>query len=507
MNKSLLATTENSTNNSSTLYGSSASEAHLGGEEGGVYPNTINYDDDSSSVLKKLKAYNAYIVAGVCAIVACVVATCVIIPALVYSYSRIGKRADALKCDSSCSYQIVESIPMGLNLQLLPNTDFTHNAWADIIGRATSKLTIVCFYSSLLNDASVVSGGQYGNETFAAIANVIKKGIKVTIIQNIASPEFPDDDTRALEKMGAELVSVDWKKAFSGGILHTKAIAVDGKHFYVGSANLDWRSLAQVKELGVKVTDCECLTQDIEKIMDVYYTLGTSMNSSFTEFRGWPESTFTSVNQFSRLLVPFQNEPTKNESTVFMSASPRIIDEPLRTNDIDALLAVINNATQFVYISVMDFQPFMLYGSSPEYWGEIEDALKSAVIRNVHVKLLISKWDHTKPMQVTVLQSLLAFGAQICKVGGVKCSGSISAKLFQVPDQPNAPKYPFTRVNHAKYMVTEQQAYISTSNWSKDYFYTTAGISFTSTTPTLRQTVENIFNRDYSSEYAFDVPN
>lgn len=218
----------------------------------------------------------------------------------------------------------------------------------------------------------MISGGQYGNETFAAIANAIKKGIKVTIIQNIASADFPDDDTRALEKMGAELVSVDWKKAFSGGILHTKAIAVDGKHFYVGSANLDWRSLAQVKELGVKVTDCECLTQDIEKIMDIYYTLGTSMNNSFTGFRGWPENTFTSVNQFSRLLVPFQNEPVKNESTVFMSASPRIINEPLRTNDIDALLSVINNATQFVYISVMDFQPLMLYGSAPEYWGEIE---------------------------------------------------------------------------------------------------------------------------------------
>ena len=30
------------------------------------------------------------------------------------------------------------------------------------------------------------------------------------------------------------------------GILHTKAWTVDGQHLYVGSANLDWRSLTQV---------------------------------------------------------------------------------------------------------------------------------------------------------------------------------------------------------------------------------------------------------------------
>ena len=274
--------------------------------------------------------------------------------------------------ERNSNYQVVESIPMGLDLKLLPNTDYTYNAWADIIGKASSKLTIVCFYSSLLNDASTVSGGQYGNNTFKAISDAITRGVKVTIIQNKPSAEFPDDDTRALAKQGAEVVTIDWSKAFSGGILHTKAIAVDGKHFYVGSANLDWRSLAQVKELGVKITDCECLTQDIEKIMQVYYTLGTKMNSSFTGFKGWPEQTFTSVNQFVRLLVPFNNEPVQNTSTVFMSASPRIINEPLRTNDIDALVSVIHNATQFVYISVMDFQPLLLYDGPVQFWGEIE---------------------------------------------------------------------------------------------------------------------------------------
>lgn len=32
----------------------------------------------------------------------------------------------------------------------------------------------------------------------------------------------------------------------TGGIVHTKLWVVDQKHFYLGSANMDWRSLSQV---------------------------------------------------------------------------------------------------------------------------------------------------------------------------------------------------------------------------------------------------------------------
>ena len=35
-----------------------------------------------------------------------------------------------------------------------------------------------------------------------------------------------------------------------GGILHTKLWLVDREHFYVGSANFDWRSLTQVRSQG-----------------------------------------------------------------------------------------------------------------------------------------------------------------------------------------------------------------------------------------------------------------
>ena len=46
------------------------------------------------------------------------------------------------------------------------------------------------------------------------------------------------------------------------------------QHFYVGSANFDWRSLTQVKEIGVLVQNCPTLATDMSKIFEVYWMLG-----------------------------------------------------------------------------------------------------------------------------------------------------------------------------------------------------------------------------------------
>ena len=42
----------------------------------------------------------------------------------------------------------------------------------------------------------------------------------------------------------------------------------------MGSANFDWRSLTQVKEIGILALDCPSLAQDISKIFEVYWALG-----------------------------------------------------------------------------------------------------------------------------------------------------------------------------------------------------------------------------------------
>ena len=58
---------------------------------------------------------------------------------------------------------------------------------------------------------------------------------------------MPSFDSQQLSMMGvAEVRNLNFSELEGSGILHTKLWVVDQKHFYVGSANMDWRSLTQV---------------------------------------------------------------------------------------------------------------------------------------------------------------------------------------------------------------------------------------------------------------------
>lgn len=88
-------------------------------------------------------------------------------------------------------------------------------------------------------------------------------------------------------------------------------------------------------------------------------------------------------------------------------------------------------------------------------------------------------------------------------------------KRFKCSATEDQAKIPFARVNHNKYMVTENVAYIGTSNWSADYFVDTAGIGLVleetsnvggnGTKQSIRQDLANIFERDWNSSYAFEM--
>ena len=66
-------------------------------------------------------------------------------------------------------------------------------------------------------------------------------------MQTPPSETFPSLDTIELQKKGlAEVRWLDMGRLLGAGILHTKMWLVDGQHFFVGSANQDWRALTQV---------------------------------------------------------------------------------------------------------------------------------------------------------------------------------------------------------------------------------------------------------------------
>ena len=62
----------------------------------------------------------------------------------------------------------------------------------------------------------------------------------------------------------------------------------------------------------------------------------------------------------------------------------------------------------------------------------------------------------------------------------------------------------FTRVNHAKYIVSDSRVNVGTSNWEWGYFYQTAGASWNSNS-SIRVAVQQVFDRDWHSPYAISL--
>ncbi|KAI0210847.1 5'-3' exonuclease PLD3 [Lamellibrachia satsuma] len=297
----------------------------------------------------------------------------------------------------------------------------------------------------------------------------------------------------------AEVRSLDFPRWYGSGVLHTKMLLVDGKHFYVGSANFDWRSLTQVKELGTALYNCTCIAEDMQKIFDVYWFMG---KPNQTLPHGWPKNYSTPFNRLTPLHIQMNNTRT----AVYLASSPPEFCPAGRTSDIDAILDVITKARNFIYVAVMDYFPTTLYTYPSRFWPVIDDALRRASLeRGVEIRIMASWWNHSNPDMVKYLNSLAALS------GAMKAK--VSVKLFQVPSYTAAQsQIPFARVNHNKYMVTDNTAYIGTSNWSGDYFINTGGIGLVINQPalentddTVQQQLVDIFLRDWNSSFAHPI--
>uniref|UniRef100_A0A7E4ZRG0 PLD phosphodiesterase domain-containing protein n=1 Tax=Panagrellus redivivus TaxID=6233 RepID=A0A7E4ZRG0_PANRE len=405
------------------------------------------------------------------------------------------------ECNDSCDFHIAESIPWGLTYKNGKVHNATHLLWLDMINRANESIHIANYYWSLdyndtgdgfdVNDPST----EPGLAVYKALIAAGQRNVSIRIAQNAEVGGYVESSY--LEKYaGAEVRSLNFSNWYNGGVLHTKSIIVDGKHYYVGSANIDWRSLTQVKELGVAVFNCPCLTADIDKIFQVYWHMGIPHQPIPS---AWPSSFATSFNSGNPQIAKLNDEP----NMAYFSVSPPGFLAPGRDGDIQALIRVIDTAKTFVNIAVMDYAPTTLYSKPNHYWPIIDDAFRRAAFdRGVHVKLLMSRWNHTYTEFYSYLYSLQSLNASLAH-------GSIDVKLFVVPEYNIS--VPYSRVNHNKYMVSDNTAFIGTSNWSGDYFISTAGISMiiqgtdATTKSKVVTDIQDVFWRDWYSEHSHSI--
>ncbi|KAM9850095.1 5'-3' exonuclease PLD3 isoform 2-T2 [Aulostomus maculatus] len=401
-------------------------------------------------------------------------------------------------CSTDCRVRLVESIPVGLYPNIPPSQPSIADSWLHLLDKANHSVHIAAFYLTLRasDEERAEATDSQGKKVFERLKQLESKGVEVQIAVN--SPQTSTADTAELAASGADVREVHLK-AVTGGIVHTKLWVVDQKHLYLGSANMDWRSLTQVKEVGVSVENCSCLAQDALRIFGLYWSIGGSNNGSLPLY--WPARFSALSSSQHPLHLSFNGVPAR----VYLSSAPPQISARRRSDDLTTILSVIGDAQKFIFISVMDYLPLSQFTEPLRFWPDIDTALRAAACtRGVKLRLLVSCWKHSPASMFPFLQSLVALNRP-----PLTCD--IEVRVFTVPSTAEQIKIPFARVNHAKYMVTDRVLYVGTSNWSENYFTRTAGVglvvnqtgsSIREDQLTLQAQAEQLFLRDWTSQYA-----
>ncbi|OQR83521.1 phospholipase D, Pi-sPLD-like-1 [Achlya hypogyna] len=440
---------------------------------------------------------------------------------------------------SESRLHIVESLPLGdFALQPLPHSHSTAEALVALFNAATTTIDVLAMYWNLggLEDRKQYTpaqmsafGADQGANVLDALANAVRRNVSVRIVGSKSSQFTPTE----IEGFVHDVRLWDADHWYGGGIMHQKMVVVDGTHAYVGSANMDWKSLTQVMEVGVVVEAQPVVAQDMQRLFNLWWAFADpALVVSPTHT---PVTVFSEAFQVDLRLPPWSaaaqpkapgpfdaaatssiynkthNLHTKlndRAAGVFLSAAPEAAAARYRTTDEDALVYTIRSATTTLALSVMDFVPFASYplATHPHgsiHWPALTDALLGVVFaRPVVVRLLISHWAHSSPVMHAALRQLQAQAAT-CPQHGMGCLGRLEIRLLEVPGWNTTGTFPpFTRVNHAKFIVSDKRVNVGTSNMEWGYFYNTAGTSFNTDHPDAISSVQAIFDRNWNSPYA-----
>ncbi|GLJ15401.1 hypothetical protein SUGI_0252810 [Cryptomeria japonica] len=469
--------------------------------------------------------------------------------------------------EATCKSWLVQSIPTDMpELERVPGVLSSGDVLQWIAGNSSSKLDIIAQYWELLAQPNNPKSGDYGysaadlerlgapigRAVFNSLQSAADRNVSIRIVQHSGvAPEYDEESAQLAagrpNVKNRTLLMSEW---WGSGIVHAKVWISDDKDIYIGSANNDWKSLTQVKELGIYIVNCSTIAEKLGVYFNNLWTL-TSLNSSLYTKTLWDKewqvrrkvprwSHFIHQRQRCKSPLPSRVEtprvlgypPLENpymlrvhldtpgrkknktgyHSSYLSFAPPELSFYRYQTDEqgwIDTIKSARFKGT--VKISTMDWLGQSLYMKETVYWPTLSSAISQVVFsKHATVKILVAYWSHTPNNTEQYLQSLL-YTNVLCSTSSYnKCSGKVEIKYYQVPGfnatgaaTVKGNIYPgYTRVNHGKYAVSDVRAHIGTSNLVWDYFYTTAGVSFGSYDPSIVAQLTDIFDADWNSPYA-----
>ncbi|XP_042453241.1 phospholipase D Z-like [Zingiber officinale] len=473
-----------------------------------------------------------------------------------------------------CKAWLVQSIPTDMpHLPRVPGVLSTGDVLRWLAGNATKNLDVIAQYWQFLAQPDNPKSGDYGfsaedmemfgagegRAVYKSLEDAADRKVDLRILQHSGfAPDFDQESADlAAGRPNVKNVTLllgDW---WGSGIVHAKVWISDGKDMYIGSANNDWKSLTQVKEVGIYLVDCPSIAKWIETYFGNLWTLSSLNSTAYTRTvwdKQWqvkrkvpcwshfvheklrcrsplPSSVVVHhVDGYPALADPFMLHipietpgsnlsSTSRHSSYLSFAPPELSFRRFQADEqgwVDTIKSVRFGGT--VRISTMDWLGQSQYLRQTVFWPSLSSAVSEVIFsKHATVNILVAYWSHFLDGTDEYLKSILYSNILCHSSRRNNCKGRVNIKYYIVPgyEKTGAAKsnnnatgnlYPgFTRVNHGKYAVSDLRAHIGTSNLIWDYFYTTAGVSFGTYNPAIVAQLQEIFDADWNSPYAVAV--
>ena len=355
--------------------------------------------------------------------------------------------------------RFVESFPEETALDL-PGLDQAHQVWPRVLGQATRSLNVASFYFSRRGDGKDASGPEGVADRLAPIIQDLQEaGKRDCQVRVLGDGKFFDTYPEALtwlgEQKGVTARHID-ADAHWGGVMHAKYFVVDDQTLYVGSQNWDWRALTQIHELGALVEHPR-LARQLRQLFDLDWNLAETT----------PVSPVEEVDQTTEPAVRWDDcEPAFLTTAAGDTVQALLAASPARALvagvpwDLPLIVETIDSATSRVRVQLLSYG---VTDRESRFFETLDSALRQAAVRKVKVQIILSNWAKSH-YSLPWIQSLALVP-------------NIEIKFSNIPEH-SLGFIPYARVEHAKYLTVDGQAgWIGTSNWSRDYFYSSRNIS------------------------------
>lgn len=363
--------------------------------------------------------------------------------------------------------ELVESAPLETTLDHADVRD-AYVVWPEMIDGARVRVDLAEFYASDLSeqDAPRFAGSRL-TRTVEALERAIARGVKVRFLADAMFAKTYPDTLDRLARHGAEVRRFD-VSASMGGVLHAKYFVVDGERAFLGSQNFDWRSLAHIQEMGVRV-EGQAIATPLEAIFE----------------RDWLAAGDGTVPESHATPVAVDAQAATGESLLLVASPKGYLPDEARW-DLPRLVALIDGAKQTVAVQLLTYKTTSRDGSP---FPTLDEALRRAASRGVHVRLLVSHWG-AKP------------GDGLAAITALAKVPNVHVRVLTVPPWSGG-EIPFARVAHAKYMIVDDaRAWVGTSNWEGDYFTRSRNVGVIAIGGALPKRLAAVFDDGFRGVYA-----